>query len=227
MKEKAIVIGDLHLNWQAAKVALDFAREQGINTAINLGDEAHLIYPVAAGDPEDYRKLFDELRAFVQEIPNRRLICVVGDKTAGVPDDMCHYYAGTKDGRIIGSIVFHEDNVIAAHNGQWILDEYSELIKEFNDSDKSLVIFHGHSHSMGVLPEYKWLNDNEFVIHVPEGEEEHKLEPGKAYWVNPGGNFVYNNEGQPVANLAVYDPSQKTILLKTIPFRREEVKPSK
>lgn len=224
MGEKIIAIGDLHLNWQATKVALDFARKEGINTAFNLGDEEHEIYPFAVGDSEVHERLFDELRTFIEENPNRRLICVVGDKTAGVPEDLLEHYAGYKTK---GSVIFHEGNIIAAHNGKWILDEYGDLITNFADKTQSLIIFHGHSHSMGVLPKYKWLKDHEFVRYIPEGERQYKLKPGKVYWINPGGNSESKNEGKSVANLAVYDLETGIVILKTIPFCKEDIKPTR
>lgn len=225
MAEVLIALGDLHLNWQAGKLIFDKARSEGINTALTLGDEAHKIYPFDIGDPEDYERLYDEMRQFRDELPERRLICVIGDKTAGVPKDLVRNFAGVSAKGIIESLTWAEDNMIAGHNGEHILKEHKDRIQGY-DSYEPLVIFHGHSHSMGVLPEYKWLKDSEKVDWLTEEKMEYKLEPRKVYWVNPGGNFFTNEQGLSFANFAVYDRTQQSVTLNTVVFDRAMINPT-
>src|SRR3989344_7184719 len=92
--ERMIAFGDLHLHWQAAQLILGYARMEGINTAFNLGDEGHKIYPFLTGEQIDYDRLFHELRLFRDESPERILVCLYGDKTVGVPKDLWRNYIG-------------------------------------------------------------------------------------------------------------------------------------
>jgi hypothetical protein len=191
-----------------------------------LGDEAHKIYPVIAGEQADYDRMYHELRTFRDEKPDREVICLIGDKTAGVAKDFISHYVGVdKSGKIASSLVYRNGNVLAAHNGRWILDEYGKLINSY-DGSEPLVIFHGHSHSMGVLPEYKWLVGNEFIYLIEKGEEQHELEPGKVYWVNPGCQFIRAEDGRMAANFAVYIPEDRLVTLKTILYNEDDIIPS-
>jgi len=197
MNKKLVAFGDVHLHWQAMRLILDYAR------------------------------MWHELRVYRDEKPERKLILTLGDKTAGVASDMVKHFVGVDatSGKVTGSVIYQNGNVLAAHNGQWIRDEYEELIDGYCGLEP-LVIFHGHSHSMGVFPEYKWLKDNELVDWLKQGEEQHLLELGKVYWVNPGGQFMRTNDGIMAANFAIYDPSERLVTLKTILYNERDVHPS-
>jgi len=90
------------------------------------------------------------------------------------------------------------------------------------EEDQPLVIFHGHSHYIGVLPIFKWLERDERERYIPEGERIIQLKPGEVYWVNPGSPQQWIGEVEDEkphgANCAIYDPSEQTVILKTIPF---------
>lgn len=224
--ERILSFGDLHLKWQAGRVILDEARQEGIQRVITLGDEAHKIYPFEAGDPMDYKRLWDELRAFRDEDPERVLTCIIGDKTAGVPPDLIRNFEVTDEDGKVKSLVYRDGNVLAVHDGGRIMNgEYRELVEGW-DQYEPLVIFHAHSHSMGVLPEYKWLKDDEFVYWLDGEREEHQLEPRSVYWVNPGGNFMRDNNGIWTANFAVYDPQQQTVVLRTERYDDSDIEPT-
>jgi len=227
MPEKLIAFGDVHLNWQAARVILDHARKEEVNKALTLGDEGYKIYPFGTGEQEEYDKLYHEIRTFRNEKPKRILICIKGDKTVTVPPDLFVNFVGFDDqGKNIGSVIFHEDNIIAGHSGKWILEEHEELIKDYQGYEP-LIVFHGHSHSMGVLPTYKWLQDDEKVHWLPNSEEVYNLEPRNVYWVNPGGNFMRGPDGTHYANFSIYDPEQQIVTLRTIVFDQNKISPSK
>lgn len=227
MNEECIIFGDVHLNWKAVVLILDYARKNCIETVLTLGDEAHKKYPYLTGEQEDYDRIWHEFRVYKKENPNRKLILTVGDKTAGVAKDMFKYFIGVdaKTGKITGSTIYKEDNVIVGHDGQSIMDKYGPLIDQY-DGLEPLVIFHGHSHSMGVLPEYKWLNDDEFVGWLKNGEEHHILKPGMVYWVNPGGQFLKTDDNKMAANFAKYNPKNHSVTLETIFYKEEEIHPS-
>ena len=149
----AIVFGDLHLDWRALEVILSEARKLGIDTALNLGDEGCFF----GGRDEDYDKLYNALRNFRDERPERELICMVGGETDLVPSDLFRNYVGVDSrGRTGRCLVRKRGNVIAGHWGEKIFQRYKRLILNYNGLEP-LIIFHGHSHSMGVLPEFKWL----------------------------------------------------------------------
>lgn len=223
--EKVLTFGDVHLHWKAAKIILDKARTEDIRRVITLGDEAHKIYPFEAGEPMDYKRLFDELRAFRDEDPERVLTCVIGDKTAGVPQDLFRNFAGVNDEGKIESLVYSDGNIIAAHNGGYIEQEFGRFIESW-DRYEPLVIFHGHSHSMGVLPQYAWLKQEELVHWLQSDEERYKLNPKSVYWVNPGGNFMQVEPGVWAANFAVYDPREQTVVLRTERYVAEGIEPT-
>jgi len=167
------------------------------------------------------------MRAFKNENPKRVLICVMGDKTVTAPADLFLNFVGfNEEGKKVGSIIYYEDNIIAGHSGKWILEEHEELIKDYQGY-KPLIIFHGHSHSMGVLPKYKWLEDDEKVHWLTDGEKIFNLEPRKVYWVNPGGNFMRGPGGTHLANFSIYDPEQQIVTLRTVTFDQNKISSSK
>ena len=212
-QENVVVFGDLHLNYDALEVILEEARKENIDTALNLGDEDSF----GGGLPEYYDKLFGALREYRDEKKERRLICIIGDKTWGVKPDLKRNYVGVDSkGRIKGSVIFREGNVIAGHNAEWIFKEYADFIKNYSGSEP-LVIFHGHSHSMGVLPEFKWLEQDEFIHFLSEGRREFQLEPRKVYWINPGAPYPYANLNERIgaANFALYYPKEQKVILRT------------
>lgn len=94
MNKKIVVFGDVHLYWQSMRIILDYARENGIDTILTLGDEAHKIYPVASGKQEEYDMMWHELRTFRDEKEGRELICCIGDKTASVARDLLPHFVG-------------------------------------------------------------------------------------------------------------------------------------
>lgn len=216
--ESIIAFGDIHLQWQSAQVILQHARLEGINNALTLGDEGAKFYPLESGEEIDYFRLYNELRLFRDENPRRVLISVLGDKTVWVPKDLFkHYVDIAPSGKITGPSIYHHGNIIGAHHGQSLTDENKRLITDY-DGYEPLVIFHGSSHSMGVLPKYKWLKDDEFVYWLKKGVEKYQLKPKKVYWVNPGGNFIRKDNNKFVANFAVYNPQNQEIILKSIPY---------
>jgi len=219
MKKRLIVFGDMHLDWRATKVILDEARTLGIDTALTLGDEDHFV----GGSERAYDALFGALRDYRDEKPERELICCVGDDTGGVRYIIDNYVGVDPSSReLIGSPVFRRGNIIAAHDGGEILKKYGRTISNPRRR-KPLVIFHGHSHSMGVLPEYRWLPENEIVHTIPEGERTVQLEEGKVYWVNPGG-WAYSDWGEDrKANFAIYDPENQIVVLRTKSFLGKEI----
>jgi len=222
MKTKIIAFGDVHLHWKSAKIIFNYARDIKANTVITLGDEANKIFPFAIGKMEHYDYLYNEYIKFRNE-ENKQLICTAGDKTAGIPKELLHNFIGLnpKTGKIDNYVYFDNENkVLASHFGEYIKSEYEDLLKNYS-GDKPLVIFHGHSHSMGILEKYKWLTDDEMRFYLENGEEKHNLEPGKIYWVNPGGNFERKNKHL-FANFAVYNISERIITLKSIPYEDEE-----
>lgn len=79
---------------------------------------------------------------------------------------------------------------------------------------------------MGVLPEYKWLKDSELVNWLQHGEEQHALELGKVYWVNPGGQFMRADNGRMAANFAMYNPAEKLVTLRTVLYNERSISPS-
>lgn len=215
MNKKIIVFGDLHSDSEATRVILDEARHLSIDSAINLGDEVSIF-----DNTGEFRKVYDALMRFRDEEKGRELICCLGDKTGGViPALKANYVGFSADGGRIGSLVLKKGSIIAAHDGELILREFGKMISEYKGLEP-LVIFHGHSHSMGVLPEYKWLKKEEFVYFLPEGELVFRLEPSKVYWVNPGSSGP-NIVGKPsYANFAIYDLEKRVITLKTKTFER-------
>ncbi len=224
--ERLIAFGDLHLHWPAAQLILGYARAEGINNALNLGDEGAKLYPLESGDEIDYLRLYHELRLFRDESPKRVLVCVLGDKTGWVPKDLYTNYADvTAEGKITGPSIYHHDNIIAVHHGKVLEEKHKKLVDDHKGYEP-LVIFHGSSHSMSVLPKYKWLNDNEFVYWLERGVEKYQLKPGKVYWVNPGGNFIMDDKGRMTANMAIYDPINQEIILQTIPYDLNRIKSS-
>ncbi|MBL7169800.1 MAG: metallophosphoesterase family protein [Candidatus Aenigmarchaeota archaeon] len=213
MSDKIIVFGDIHLCYQALNVILEEADKLGIDFAINLGDEDS-IFGTRRGDEHDL--IFGRLRDYRDLRSERRLICVVGNETGGVKPYLLQNYVGVDErGRVIGDSIFREGNIIAAHHGTGILQRYGELIRGYNGPEP-LVIFHGHSHSMGVLSEYKWLCSDEFVFHLEDGEQRHNLQCGKVYWVNPGRQIGFLRANIGAANFAIYDSQNSEILLRTI-----------
>ena len=223
-EHQVLAFGDLHLNWQAGRHIFNVARAQNINHVISLGDEAHKIYPFATGDEQHYELLFDELFRFADEDASRQLVCVAGDKTAGVPPELLPNFVGVSDdGRMESSAIYRNGNIIAGHSGKWIVEEYGDFIEEYN-GDEPLVIFHGHSHYIGVLPVYKWLDDHEKAHFIPEGEVRVTMEPGDVYWVNPGGNY-FEHEGLMLVNYAIYDRSEQTISLRSDRVEKFDVFP--
>jgi hypothetical protein len=73
---------------------------------------------------------------------------------------------------------------------------------------------------MGVLPEYRWLKSSEIIERVND-QKTYKLEPGKTYWINPGGRGP-NIIGRPgYANFAVYSPKEQTVTLFSKEFERK------
>lgn len=225
--KRMIVFGDVHLVWQAVKVILDYAREHSIDSVLTLGDEGHKMYPYETGDQIDYDRLYHELRSFRDERSGRSLVCCIGDKTACAPRDMKPHFVGlSESGKVTGSVVYQNGNILAAHMGEQILKEHKKRIESFSGLEP-LVIFHGHSHSMGVLPQYVWLQHGQFVDYLKSGEEQHKLEPGKVYWVNPGAEFFSVDYDARAANFAIYDPASQLVILKTIVYDEEKISPSK
>lgn len=226
MNERVLSFGDLHLNWQAAYEILKYARTERLQKVINLGDEGHKFYPLIPGEPQDYNSLYGQLRSFRDEDPARVLVCLLGDKTGAIPSDLWLNYVGVdKTGEVSGKIWYREENILAVHHGEWLIDdpEARELITGW-DNYEPLVIFHGSSHSMGVDTSYRWLNSSELVKFLQGNREErYVLEPKKVYWINPGGNFYYIDGATKVANLAVYDPSEQEILLKTIAYTNIQI----
>lgn len=79
---------------------------------------------------------------------------------------------------------------------------------------------------MGVLPEYRWLKDNELVDWLKDVEEQHILEPGKIYWVNPGSQFMRTPDQRMAANFATYNPAERLLTLKTILYNERDIHPS-
>jgi len=222
--EKLIAFGDLHLHWQAAQLILGYARVQGINNALTLGDEGAKFYPLENGEEIDYLRLYHELRLFRDEGPKRVLTCVLGDKTVWVPPDLyINYVDVSEKGKITGPSIYHHGNIVAVHHGEVLEKEYKAILDEYQGFEP-LVIFHGSSHSMGVLPKYKWLADHEFVFWLKKGAKKYQLKHGKIYWVNPGGNFMMNDEGRMTANMAIYDPSNQEITLQTIPYDPQQIR---
>jgi len=227
MNQKLVVFGDVHLRWQAMKLILDYAREHEIDTALTLGDEGHKMYPLETGRQEDYDRMWHELRVFRDEKPGRGLIMTIGEKTAAVAPDLRVHFVGFDETskRIVGSMVYQSGNILAAHNGQLIQKEHGELIRRYSGLEP-LVIFHGHSHSLGVLPEYKWLEEDEFVGWLENGEERYPLQLRTVYWVNPGSQFTRTSDGRMAANFATYDPPTRVVTLKTILYDERAVRPS-
>ncbi len=219
MKRKMIVFGDIHLDWEAVNIILDEARNLSIDNALNLGDEDSVF---VLSEPWMYDKIYGAMRDFRDEKPERELICCLGDNTGGVKPYLFENYTGfDSKGEKIGSIVLKKENVIAAHRGEKILEEYKKFIKEYKGLEP-LIIFHGHSHSMGVLPEFKWLEQNEFIHFIPEEKREFKLEPSKVYWINPGARSPDIVGRKSYANFAIYDPEKQLITLRTKKFTRTE-----
>ena len=177
---KSIIFGDVHLQSDSERVILDYARKYEINKLYTLGDEGHKIYPFASGTQEENDAVFDHIRDFLQEDNSRSLTAVLGDKTYYIPKDFVKHFQGVADNyEREGSVIYRRENIIAGHIGSDILDEYESLIKNWNDEENPLVIFHGHSHSMGVLDDYIWLKDNEFVFYLDE-DETHQLMPWRS-----------------------------------------------
>jgi hypothetical protein len=223
---KIVAFGDVHLYWQSTRVILDYAREQGIDTALTLGDEGPLMFPLVIGNQAEYDRVWHELRTYHNEQEGRKLICCIGDKTAIVAEDLLPHFVGSiKSSKGTEALVYQNGNIFAAHNGRWILDNHKGEIERYSGSEP-LVVFHGHSHSMGVLPEYRWLKLDEQVGWLENGEEQYRLEPGKVYWVNPGGQFMIADGGRRVANCATYNPAERLVVLKTILYDERDIHPS-
>ena len=234
-----VVFGDVHLHWKAVKVILDHARGVGIEKALTLGDEANAVFPQKITDWEEIARVWHELKAYRDEKNARELVCTLGDKTDALEPDIFRNFVGVDAyGRrpnraraIIHERQTEHENVLAGHRGEDILKAYGPYITYYRESCDQrlppLVIFHGHSHSMGVLSEYKFLHRHEFVDHVA-GEERYELENGKVYWVNPGAQFheVRNGHRLMAANFAVYEPRGHVVTLKTLLYDPERIQPS-
>lgn len=212
--ERIIAFGDIHLHWAAAQAILGLAEKKGINCAVNLGDEA-IISPTDS-ERGELTYVYDQLRRFKSGNVRRVLVCVAGDKTGYVPEDLIDTYYHPEPNKPSHSqpFIFHQDNIICVHRGGYILEKYKYILKSYTGYEP-LVIFHGHSHSMGVLPEYKWLENNEFV-HFMDKTTKYHLQPRKIYWVNPGAVFAVAENGRMAANCAIYDPVNQEIILQSI-----------
>lgn len=221
LTKPVLVFSDIHSQESALEVILNHARVEGIQTVMSLGDEHS---PFLSSDIDSLiqiRELYNRLARWKNEDKNRRLICLPGDTTYDVPEGLWGNYNGhIREGDIFVRSIYREGNIIASHWGERIYEKHKEFIKNY-DGRIPLVIFHGHSHSIGVLQEFKWLRDEEIVDHIEEGERVIKLERGKVYWANPGsvGCFEDPIKGSgSSANFLVYDPINWTITLKSIPY---------
>ena len=225
MDRGLVAFGDVHLQWQSMRVILDHAREHGIDTALTLGDEGYTFGPSA---PSDYELMWNELRTYRDEKAGRELICCIGDHTSYPAKDLLPHFVGAKESATRGkkAVVYQDGSVLAAHNGQWILDLHRGKIEGYGGLEP-LVIFHGHSHSLGVLPDYRWLRDDELVYWLRAGEEQHSLEPGKVYWVNPGSQIQRVDDGRMAANFALYNPKERLVTLRTILYNDDDISPSR
>lgn len=218
--ERLIVLGDLHQTWQSAYIIFKEALESNIDVAVNLGDEA--ANPFDKYDNMDFQSIWILFRRFRDASSTRRLICVQGNNTAEVPKDLFVNYIGVNEqGQQIEPPIWHEENIIAGHKGELIVDLKEDFITGYVDKDP-LVVFHGHSHSMGVLPEFKWLERDEMVHWITEGKRIYNLEAGKVYWVNPGANNLVTPDGLNAANFAIYDRTQQMITLRSIFYDKRD-----
>ncbi len=218
--EQIATFGDLHAKWDAAQTLLAHIMSEGFNIVFNLGDEQTRLYPLEQ-EKEAMDALFGELRKYVEGDANRTLVCLLGEKIFYIPRNLWKYYVGVdpQTGKISKKIYYQHENILAVHNGGRLLEypETRELISGWKNYEP-LVIFHGHSHSVGVLPYYKWLAENKIVDYIPEGVRKYPLEPRHVYWVNPGSvTRVAANIW--VASLAEYDPNQQVITLRSIHYQ--------
>ena len=214
MNPEVLIFSDLHLNWKACKVIFEEVKKRNITNVFNLGDEDAFI----GKTDEAYRALFEPLINFNNN--GYELTCLIGNRSGGIPKELFTNYVGVNDeGRVVGKWIYKQENIIAGHDGEQIAKAYKDVIENYDDSNP-LVIFHGHSHSMGVLPEYKWLNDNEKIRIIEEGERTFKLESGKVYWVNPGAQEYMMNGTQHAANFAIYSPEKQKVTLHSVPYER-------
>lgn len=219
MAEKILIFGDLHANWRAGKVILDQARSQNINFVVTLGDEGPKFFSMELGAEAHVKSIFDQMIQYRDEHAGRRLVCLIGNDTPKPPGELMGNYVGaTSGGELAGPFIWKHNNMIAGHKGERILEDNEELIRQYHGNEP-LVIFHAHSHSMGVLPEYRWLGGEEKVRWLKRGKSIRKLKPGRVYWVNPGGHTYTNDQGIPMANFAIYDREQHKISLRSIPVR--------
>jgi hypothetical protein len=222
MDSDMIVFGDLHSKPDALETILGHAEQNNISVALNLGDENHLY-----GDECELEKVYELLRNWRDASSRRRLICVASDRTDDVISTLCRNYVGmNKRGEIKGKSIFKEGNILAAHEGKDILEEYGDFIKNYH-AREPLMIFHGHLHSMNVCGEYRWLNDNEKIRFIKEGEKHWKLRNRTVYWVSPGkagwpGNDEYGYGSTEVANFALYHPKDKKLTLKSVSLPKSQ-----
>ncbi|MBS3158516.1 hypothetical protein J4206_04480 [Candidatus Woesearchaeota archaeon] len=211
MNQKAIIFGDIHSQWRAAKIILDEARKSGIDLAVNLGDDIEHF----GTDDYDMTMLWETFRKFLRENPRRKLIGLFGEHNARLPVDILESYIGVdSDGRPIGSLIYKEGNVIAGHNGGEILDQHGDTIHGHSGLEPLLVL-HGHSECINILPEYRWLRGPDKVRFL-EQDQMHKLEPGRVYWVSPGRARWQEEYSSNHVNFAVYDPKSLEVTLRTL-----------
>ncbi len=212
MNEPVVVFGDVHGDVTSLEVILEEARRLGIRAAINLGDEER--------NPTESRPVYDALRRFRDD--GNTLICVRGNHTFSVPDDLKRHYAGLSTAGFNNpASIFENDNVIAGHAGVFISQFKNGRLRS-PPIDKPLMVFFGHSHSMCVLPEFRHDKPYDYLGFIEEGTRVHALENGSTYWVNPGeaGVYVRTDSSQGVAiyaaNFAVYHPAEQTVALRSI-----------
>lgn len=176
MDSSIIVFSCLHSKPDALETILGHAEENNINVALNLGDESHLY-----GSEWELKEIYERLKRWRDTSSERRLICVAGWATRDVIPELRKNYVGmNKKGEVVGKNIFEEGNILASHEGKDILNEYGDFIKNYHGQE-SLMIFHGHLHSMNVCREYKWLEDNEKVRFIKEGEKHWTLSSGTVY----------------------------------------------
>jgi hypothetical protein len=216
MDSNMIVFSCLHSKPDALETILGYAEENNINVALNLGDESHLY-----GSEWELKEIYELLKQWRDASSERRLICVEGWATRDVIPQLRKNYVGmNKKGEVNGKSIFKEGNVLAAHEGKDILEEYGDFIRNYHDQEP-LMIFHGHLHSMNVHGEYKWLDDNEKVRFIKEGEKHWELKDRTVYWASPGkaswpGNTEYGGGPTEAINFALYYPKDRKLTLKSV-----------
>ncbi len=249
MRSRVLVFGNVQGNTHAIRVVTDVARAKNIPTIVSLGRFTR--GDCKGNDGEILERYLDNYRLllrWVNEAPQERLWVGVLGKYDYMPDgkdgpEILEHV--TFDGTTEQPIwLYQGPNLFFAHFSDDLCDTY-RAEGFMPRQDVPTVLFFSHSYYMGInegaspisprnemsgpfqIGEIRRQEGKEpSCVHLPPYEVEHRLLPGRTYWVSTGGNFLnqdyneFRNDGNQyvmqVVNFAVYDPTTHNLTLKSL-----------